>query len=205
MEKPAINQYPIHELLRNRWSPRAFSSRPVEIEGLLSLFEAARWSPSSSNMQPWAFIVTTQADGERHQAFVDLLTGRNAEWAGRAPVLVLAVVKREREPGKANYWALYDLGQAVGHLTVQATAQGLSMRQMGGFDREKARVVFDVPEGYDPVTAIAVGYRGEADELPEDLRAGELGIRSRKSLDEIVFGRRWNEPVRIEPEALNLS
>lgn len=204
MDKPAINQYPIHELLKNRWSSRAFSNRPVALDELLSLFEAARWAPSGGNSQPWAFIFITQEDVERHQAFVDLLTGRNPDWAKNAPVLVLAVVNRERAPGKPNYWALYDLGQAVAHLTVQATAQGLSLRQMGGFDREKARTVFGVPEGYDPVTAIAIGYRGDPGELPEDMRAGELGGRSRKSLDEFVFAGLWNEPVQTEQAAPNL-
>lgn len=205
MEKPAINQYPIHELLRNRWSSRAFSNRPVELEELLSLFEAARWAPSGGNSQPWAFIFITQAEEERHQAFVDLLTGRNPDWAKNAPVLVLTVVNRERAPGKPNYWALYDLGQAVAHLTVQATAQGLSLRQMGGFDREKARAVFGVPEGFDPVTAIAIGYRGDPDVLPEDMRPGELGARSRKPLDEFVFAGAWDRPVLDETAATDLQ
>lgn len=205
MEKPADVQYPIHELLRNRWSSRAFSSRPVEPEALLSLFEAARWSPSSSNLQPWAFVVVTRADADRHRAFVDLLTGRNPEWAGNAPVLVLAAAKRERQPGKLNFWALYDLGQAVAHLTVQAAALGLSVRQMGGFDREKAREVFGVPAGYDPAVVIALGYRGEPDALPEDMRAGELGARSRKPLSEFVFAGRWDEPVILDSEGLNLT
>ncbi|MDO8970254.1 MAG: nitroreductase family protein, partial [Saprospiraceae bacterium] len=134
MNKPATNLHPIHDLLKNRWSPRAYSAQPVEKQHLLSLFEAARWAPSSGNMQPWTFIVTTLADPEPHAKLVAALGERNQMWAKHAPVLVLSIVQRDREPGKPNLWATYDLGQSVAHLSVQATALGLFVHQMAGFD-----------------------------------------------------------------------
>jgi nitroreductase len=196
MKKPAANQYPIHELLKSRWSPRSFSSRPIEPEKMFSLFEAARWSPSGGNLQPWVFIAVSQDDAENHRRFVAILNGRNAQWAKSAPLLVLAVAQRDRQEGRPNDWAMYDLGQAVSNLTFQASALNLYLRQMGGFDREQARDVFEIPVGFDPVTAIAIGYLGELDDLPEDLRARELEGRSRKPLADFVFDGRWNEPIQ---------
>ncbi|HVO42148.1 MAG TPA: nitroreductase family protein [Aggregatilineales bacterium] len=201
MEKPAVNDHPIHDLLKNRWSPRSFSDRPVATEDLLSLFEAARWSPSGGNAQPWAFIVVTQADPEAHRNFVEILTGRNPLWAKDAPVLVLSIAKREYQPGTANPYAYYDLGQAVAHLTMQASTLGLSVHQMGGVDKLKARALFDIPEGYDPVTAIAIGYQGDLSALPEGLRERELEARTRKPLTDFVFGQRWNEPLVVDMAA----
>jgi nitroreductase len=195
MDKPALNEYPIHDLLRNRWSPLSFSNQAVEVEDLLSLFEAARWSPSSGNGQPWSFMLATRDDADMHAQFVDVLTGNNRLWAANAPVLLMAVAKRERQPGKLNHFALYDLGQAVAHLTIQASAMGLSLRQMGGFDREKARALFAIPADHEPVTAIALGYRGGLEDLPEDLRDRERGPRTRNSLETFVFERRWGQPV----------
>jgi nitroreductase len=197
MEMPADNQYPIHDLLRFRWSPRAFSAQAVEAEKLLSLFEAARWSPSGGNLQPWAFIIATQEDAQAHSRFVDILNEGNQVWAKNAPVLILTVARRERREGQPNHWAMYDLGQAVAHLTVQASAVGLSLRQMGGFNQEKAREMFELPDGYDPVTAIALGYQGSQTDLPEELRTREMGGRSRKPLAEFVFAGRWNEPIQV--------
>ena len=200
MEMPADNQYPIHDLLRFRWSPRAFSAQAVETEKLLSLFEAARWSPSGGNLQPWAFIIATQEDAQAHSRFVEILNEGNQVWAKNAPVLILTVARRERREGQPNHWAMYDLGQAVAHLTVQASAVGLSLRQMGGFNQEKAREMFELPDGYDPVTAIALGYQRSQADLPEELRTREMGGRSRKPLAEFVFAGRWNEPIQVGVE-----
>ena len=86
MEKPAVTQYPIHELLKNRWSPRAFSQRPVQLETLFSLFEAARWAPSGGNLQPWAFLFTT-AGSQAHERFAEILSENNRVWAVNAPIL----------------------------------------------------------------------------------------------------------------------
>jgi len=201
MNKPANNLHPIHDLLKNRWSPRAFSAQPIEKEQLLSLFEAARWAPSGANSQPWAFIVTTLSDPEPHTKLVNTLGERNQMWAKHAPVLVLTVVQREREPGKTNYWASYDLGQSVAHLSIQATAMGLFVHQMAGFDQQKAREAFDLPQGYDPMTVFTIGYPAELDSLTSEVRERELAPRTRKALSNFVFDGEWNLALDREPEA----
>jgi nitroreductase len=198
MYKPTDNQFPIHEILKKRWSTRAFSAQPVEGEKLLSLFEAARWSPSSRNAQPWAFVIATAEDEAFHAGFVASLTGSNPQWAMAAPVLVLAVAEREPVAGVPNAWAMYDLGQAVANLTVQASAMDLYVHQMGGFDREKARALFHVPQGYDPAVAMAIGYMGNVEDLPDPLRLREKEARQRKPLDSFVFAGRWHRPIAVQ-------
>ena len=195
MHKPAETSHEIHKLLQTRWSPRAFSNRPIETGKLFSLFEAARWSPSGGNGQPLAFIVATQDDPEMHERIVGVMTGRNPSWASVAPVLVLAVARLNPERPAANPFAYYDLGQAVAHLSVQASALGLYVRQMGGFDHEKACHVCQIPDGYEPMTLIAIGYCGSPEDLPDDLREREKAPRTRKPLAEFVFKGHWNQPL----------
>jgi nitroreductase len=196
-KKPTENQYPIHDLLRNRWSPRAFSVQPVEEEKLLSLLEAARWAPSGSNLQPWAFLIATIDRPEEHARMVSILGERNQVWARHAPLLVLTLANTERMAGKKNLWAYYDLGQAVALMVIQAGAMGLSVRQMGGFDAAKARELYEVAPEYDPVTVIAIGRMGAAEGLPEDMRTAELSPRSRKHLSEFVYRGKWNQPFDV--------
>ena len=195
MDKIAQTNHVIHDLLKSRWSPRAFSDQPVEFEKLLSIFEAARWAPSAANMQPWAFIVTTQQSPEPFAKLLDVLFEKNRLWAQHAPVLVLAVAQSEREPGKPNTWAGYDLGQAVAHISVQASALGLYVHQMAGFDHEKTTRVFELPTGYEPITVFTVGYPGDPAALPDDLRDRELAVRTRKPLSEIAFDGAWQRPL----------
>ena len=198
MNKSAQTQYPILDFLKNRWSPRAFAARPVELHKLLSLFEAARWSPSGGNQQPWSFIVTNQTEREPFEKLLGTLNERNQDWAKHAPVLVLSVVQRERAVGQPNPWATYDVGQAVAHLSVQATALGLVVHQMAGFDRQKAAELFALPEGYDALTVFAIGYEGDPATLPAGLRERELEQRSRKPLNEFVFDGAWQAPLQEE-------
>lgn len=136
--KPAETQYPIHELIRDRWSPRAFSDRPVEKETLLSLLEAARWAASASNRQPWSFIVATKDNPTEYERLLGILVENNQRWAKDAPVLILAVAKVINDDGKENRYAFHDVGLALGNLSLQATALGLSVHQAAGFDRDKA-------------------------------------------------------------------
>jgi len=134
MQKPAINQYPIHDLLRRRWSPRAFSSQPVEVEKIQSLFEAARWASSCFNEQPWNFILATVEHPTAHQKLVSCLKEGNQAWAKQAPLLVLTVANMTFvQNGKPNPHAFHDIGLAVGNLVVQATALGLVLHQMAAF------------------------------------------------------------------------
>jgi nitroreductase len=196
MEKPAPVDHPIHELIQRRWSPQAFSKRPVEPEAIHSMLEAARWAPSSYNEQPWYFIFARQEESEEFDRLLACLTPGNQIWARHAPVLMLAVAKLffERN-GKPNRHALYDLGQAVAYLTIQATAQGLFLHQMGGFDIDKARQTFGIPDGFEPVVAIAIGYYGDPDQLPEDLKSREQAPRRRRPLRDFIFAGKWGHGI----------
>ena len=194
MEKPADTRYPIHDLLRRRWSPRAFSDRTVEPEKLQSLLEAARWAPSCFNEQPWSFIIATKENPAEHARLASCLVESNLRWAPQAPVLMLSVAKRYFERnGKENRHAFHDVGLAVENLVIQAVALGLAVHQMAGFHVEKARTLFSIPEGYEPVAMIALGYLGDPEALPEDLRQRELAPRSRKPLETFVFFGRWGQ------------
>ncbi|BDI29109.1 hypothetical protein CCAX7_11600 [Capsulimonas corticalis] len=183
-------------LLRERWSPRAYQDRAIEPEKLLSILEAARWAPSAANEQPWSFIVGVKATHPEafHRLFEILLPG-NQLWAGNASALILSVAKTLNSKDQPNKYAFYDVGQAAAFLTVQAAALGLHVHQMAGFDAAKARESLSIPEGYEPVAAIAVGYRGDPNSLPENLRERELAARVRRPLTEIAFDGQWGEAV----------
>lgn len=196
MEKPAATSHPIHDLIRRRWSPLAFSDRMVEREKLQSLFEAARWAPSCYNEQPWRFIVCTKANAADHERLVGCLSEGNIPWARQAPILMLSVAKLAfTHNGKPNRHALHDVGMAIENLIIQAMDLGLWVHQMAGYDVAKARQAFAIPEGYEPVAAIALGYPGDPQSLTPQLRERELGPRSRKPLADLVFQARWGEAV----------
>lgn len=195
MEKPAETQYPIHDVLRRRWSPRAYSERMVEMETLKSLFEAARWAPSSNNEQPWHFIVGTKADLSGYERLFACLREGNKKWVFRAPVLMLSVARLNfEEEGTPNRHALHDTGMAALSLCLQATSMGLIVHQMAGFDIEMARVELKIPAGYEPVAMIAVGYPGDPAALPDYLRERELKPRERKPVTEFVSDGVWDGP-----------
>lgn len=198
MEKIAETQAPIHDLIRRRWSRRAFLEHPVEPDKLLSLFEAARWAASSNNEQPWSFIVATHQDRQNYADMLGVLVDFNRGWANKAPVLILALAHTQFEKdGRPNRHAFYDLGQAAANLSLQATALGLTTHQMAGFDAEAARKRFAVPEAWEPVSVIALGYPGEPDSLSEKLRERETAPRRRKPLEKFVFSGTWGHPARI--------
>jgi nitroreductase len=201
MHNPAKTDYPVHELIQNRWSPRAFSDNPVSPEALRSLFEAARWAPSSSNEQPWAFIVGTEDDPETHNKILSTLVEFNQAWAKHAPVLAIAVSQLEFARNKTpNRNAFYDTGAAVAHLTAEATSRGLFVHQMAGFDPHKAIEVFHIPTGWEPIAAFAIGYPGDPNALPDKLRERELAPRSRKPISEFVMSSDWGHPAKFLPE-----
>src|SRR6266852_2351430 len=192
MHKPAPTEIPIHELIRERWSPRAFSDKSVLPEVLRSLFEAARWAPSSNNEQPWVYLMATKEDAENFAKMVGVLVEFNANWAKHAPVLALSVahLKMQRD-GKPNRVALHDVGTASAQLTFEANARGLQVHQMAGFDADKARQAFAIPPDWEPVAAMAIGYPGDPQSLPEKLRDRELAPRTRKPLGEFVMSGGW--------------
>ncbi len=161
----------LHPLLQRRWSPRAFSAQPVDEEQILTLLEAARWAASANNEQPWRFIYAAKEQGERYSKLFDCLNEWNQAWAKSAPVLIMTLVKTHfSESDRPNKWALHDLGLAVGNLTTQASALDLYVHNMAGFSTEKARELFNLPADVEPVTMIAVGYLGDAEQLPEPFK-----------------------------------
>ena len=196
MEKPAVTDAPVHELVRRRWSPRAFADKPVSHETLRGLFEAARWAPSSNNEQPWVYLVATKDDAENFAKMVSVLVEFNANWAKHAPVLALSVahLKMQRD-GQPNRVALHDVGSATAQLTFEANSHGLLVHQMAGFDAQKARDTFSIPPDWEPVAAIAIGYPGDPQTLPDKLRDRELAPRSRKPAKEFVMTGRWGHPA----------
>jgi len=198
MEKLAPVQFPIHDLLKRRWSPRAFADRPVEPAKLQSLFEAARWAPSASNGQPWNFVIATREHPEEFQRVLSCFSESNAGWAKDAPVIGFSVAKLNfDQTGKANRHAYHDVGQAAVSLALEAVAQGLQLHQMAGIHADKAREVLSIPEGYDPVAGLALGYPGDPRSLPEKLRDRELAPRQRKAADSFVYEGRWEQKSRI--------
>jgi nitroreductase len=198
MENPADVRYPVHDLIRRRWSPRAFADRPVEREKLQSLFEAARWAASSYNEQPWVFFVATKDDPAEFNRLLGCLVEGNIQWAQRAPVLAMSVAKlRFDRNGKENRHAMHDVGLATANLVVQATALDLWVHQMAGFDVDKARSVLNVPSGWRPATAIALGYMPRAEELEESVRRRETAARSRRPLEAFVFTGEWGKDSRL--------
>lgn len=198
MEKPAQTLVPIHEVIRRRWSPRAFADIPVEPDKLLSLFEASRWAASASNEQPWAFLVATRQEPQNFEALAGVLVESNLAWAASAPVLILTLAHTQFEKdGRPNRHALYDLGQAAANLALQATSLGLVTHPMAGFNVEAARERFAVPAGWEPVSVIALGYPGDPDSLNEKLRQREISPRRRKPLDTFVFSGTWGNPAPI--------
>ena len=171
MEKPTNNQYPINELLEQRWSSLAFADRMVSSEVLLSLLEAARWSPSCFNAQPWSFIVATKENTAEYERLFSCLVEGNKPWASLAPVLMISVAQLSFDKNnQPNRHAFHDVGLAVACLTFQATEMGLRVHQMGGFNIDKARELYKISEQYEPVAAIAIGYPGELEILPESLQ-----------------------------------
>jgi nitroreductase len=193
--KIAQTQYPVHDLIQRRWSPRAFADRPVPGDHLCRILEAARWAPSNSNEQPWSFVVATKENTADYERLFGCLVPGNQLWAHQAPVLMLSVAKLVFEEDQSpNSHALHDVGLAVENLVIQALALDLFVHQMAGFEVEQAREVCHLPPGHEPVAMIALGYLGDPNTLPEKLRARELSTRSRKVLAEFVYAGRWGKP-----------
>jgi nitroreductase len=194
-DKKASPDYPINELMIERWSPYAFADRLVSQADLHSLFEAARWAASSYNEQPWHYIVATKEEPEQFQQLLGCLVEGNQVWAKAAPVLALGVVSLKfARNAQDNRAAVHDLGLAAGNLTVEATARGLSVHQMIGILPDKAREIYQIPEGFEAWTGLAIGYRGDPNQLPDRLAERDLAARQRKPLREFVFGGKWGNP-----------
>lgn len=186
----------VEDLLLKRWSPRAFSEQPVSNEDLKKLFTAAAWAASSYNEQPWRFIIGRSGDTTYSRIF-DTLVAPNQGWAKTAPVLILSVAKNTFSQNEApNRFALHDTGAASANLALEATALGLHVHGMGGFDPVKARAAFEIPTTFEIGAVWALGYAGDPDALPETLKNMELAPRKRHSLADFVF-EAWDKPAAL--------
>jgi len=189
-------------LFVERWSPRSFDDTPPSREQLRTMFEAARLAPSAHNTQPPRFLVTQKDRGSGYQRLYDCLSDGNQVWAHTAPVLILASAMRERYSQVAAEMvpyphSMHDLGLAVMSLILQAQALGLACHPMAGFDPDRARDAFAVPPLFEPGVVIAVGHLGPPDVLPPDLHAREVGPRSRRALEELVFEDTWGRAATL--------
>jgi nitroreductase len=185
--KPAKTEHPINDLIAKRWSARAFSTSPVERSKLLSVLEAARWAPSSRNEQPWRYIVFTNDNPEKLKKAQSVLKDIN-NYAKRAPILICAITKKTySDNGNYNRLHFHDLGAANENMFLEAFNQGLIMHEMGGFDAQKAREVFNIPEDFEVGIMIAIGYQDIHQVLPESLIQKAYLPRERKPLSEIAF------------------
>lgn len=178
----------VHELIESRWSPRAYQTKDVETEKLQRIFEASRRAPSAMNEQPWRYIVGLKKDGQVWRSIANSLNESNQIWAQHAPVLILTLAKKHyTRNGAENSSRHYDLGQSVAYLSIQATNEGLFLHQMGGFSREKAIENLEIPDEFEPVTVIALGYKGDLSSLPPNLQEREKQTVNRLPLNELVF------------------
>jgi nitroreductase len=201
MPKDAVTDHPVHGLIATRWSPYAFADRRVAPDDLRALFEAARWAPSSYNEQPWTYLVASRHDApDEFARLLSCLNDGNQAWAQHASVLALGVVTlRFKRNDKPNAAAKHDLGLAAGNICVEATARGLVVHQMIGILPDRARGVYAIPEGSEALTGLAIGYEGDAQALPEGLRARDLAPRTRRPLSEFVFSGRWGRASPLVP------
>jgi nitroreductase len=193
--KHAKSEHPIQDFIAKRWSPYGFADRDVSVADLHSLFEAARWAASSFNEQPWSYIVAMRTQETEFGRLLSCLVEANQEWAKAAPVLALGVATLNfKRNSKPNRVAIHDLGLATGNLVAEATARGLWVHQMGGILPDRAREIYDIPEGSEAVTGIAIGYAGDPEAFPKEIQERDIAPRERKSQRNFVFGASWGNP-----------
>ncbi|MBV9645699.1 MAG: nitroreductase family protein [Verrucomicrobia bacterium] len=194
----AVTDHPVHDLIATRWSPYSFADRSVSDEDLRSLFEAARWAASSYNEQPWNYIIAKKEDADEFERLLSCLVDGNQVWAKNVSALALGISSlnfaRNNKPNRA---AIHDLGLAAGNLVLEATSRGLAVHQMIGILPDKARELYSIPEGYEPMTGIAIGYADDPINLPEELRTRDAARRPRKSPKEFIFRGKWGVPSSL--------
>jgi len=193
MTKPTPVDHDIFPLFRERWSPLSFSDEWVSDDDIRSLFEAARWAPSSYNEQPWAFVFARKGDTSEFERILSCLVDSNQVWAQHAAMLVIGCARQQfQRNGKPNRHAEYDLGAAVMQLSLQAASLGIGVHQMAGILPDKAVNALGIPDTHLPVVGVAIGYRGAADLLPENLQARERGARRRQPQDDFIHLGQWD-------------
>jgi nitroreductase len=193
--KTATTAAPLHPLLAERWSPRAFDpDHQLTKRQVTALLEAARWAPSASNTQPWRFAVTLRGSAE-HAAVLDALAPGNRAWAHNASALIVVAAETVRPDGTGQPWATYDTGQAVAHLSVQGQSEGLAVHQMGGFDRDRIAAALATSGGVTPLVVVAIGRRVEAARLDEPFASREAAVRDRHPIEALLV------PVQVRSAA----
>jgi nitroreductase len=198
MSKRANPDHPILDVVAERWSPYGYDPRPMPATDLESLFEAARWAASAFNEQPWRYLVATRDDEEKFSALLSCLVEANQQWAQNASALVITVVSLNyAHNGKLNGTALHDVGLAAATLTTEATSRGLMVHQMAGILPDKARELFGIPDGFQAVTAMAIGYAADPSTLPDEIRERDTTPRQRRPLTETVFAGAWGQAADL--------
>jgi nitroreductase len=198
IQKPADTQQPIIKPIAERWSGRAYDANiEVSDEQLVAMCEAARWAPSCYGDQPWRFLIWNKfKDEAAWQQALDCLSPGNQDWAKNAPVLILAAsVERFSHNDNDNKWVGYDTGAASISLCLQATQFGLLSHQMGGFDGDKLRQQFNLPQDIKLWAMIAIGHPAPLDNLNEEQLERELKARERRPLSEMFFSAAWKQPL----------
>jgi len=176
----------VHKLITDRWSPRAFDKRTVDFDKIQLLFEAAKWAPSARNAQPWRFIFATNEMPD-YKVLIDLMSEANQSWATTAPLLVMPLAQViSTYKNRPNRLAFYETGMAVGNLLTQATAMGLMVHQLSGYDEERAKEILVIPTRYEPMSILAIGYKGEPAKLPSDVAAWEKRERTRLEMSKFL-------------------
>ena len=200
VNKLAITSTPIHELIAARWSPRAFNqAKSVPYDLIRALLEAARWAPSCFGDEPWRYLLWDKSrDASAWGKAFNCLAEANQMWVKHAPVLLCACADSVfRHNGQPNRWAQYDTGAASENLVLQAHALGLIAHQMGGFDVEKIRLAFNIPQQFMPMAMIAVGYQAKESVLEDPAQlAKEIAPRSRQPLETRFFEGEWGQGVK---------
>jgi nitroreductase len=185
--KAASTQYHVTDLIKNRFSPRAFSDKAITLDDVNTVLEAASWAPSAMNEQPWRYHVALKSNQTGFQKLVDLLVPGNTPWAKNASALVLCTTKltysQNQQPNGSTF---HDTGMANQNLLLQALSMDIYAHVMGGFDKEKSKQVFNISNDYQPICIIALGYLGNAETLTTGFKERELAARTRKPLAEVV-------------------
>ncbi len=176
-------KYPIHPLLYSRWSPRAMNGESIKQDQLMSLFEAARWAPSSSNLQPWTFLYAHR-ESKHWTTYFRLLNEFNQMWAKNAGVLVAIVAQIEKDGQKSNT-AEFDTGAAWQNLALEATYQGLITHGIGGFNKQQATKKLNIPKTHKIIAMIALGHPGTLEDIHQRMHKQEKP-NQRKDITEIT-------------------
>ena len=197
--KVARPDHDVLDVVAQRWSPRAFADRPVEPEKIRRMLEAARWTMSSFNEQPWRYVVAARdEDPAAYDRLLACLSDGNQSWAKSAPVLMMSFYKTTfSRNDRPNRCAPHDVGAASAAMTLQATAMDLFVHQMAGIHSDRARETYNVPDDFEPMAGLAVGYLGDPSQLDEGKRSSETTPRTRKPLEAFVFGATWNDPADL--------